>query len=265
MNPFDLETPFVQLRAAVAQPIEDTTPAGRKDILGRMRLLSNVFYAGATKTGCHAMIEFTGLMNEFIQACREAEEQGIDWLHANVHGESHLQFGQERIAYITEKLECIFGLKVSAPARNSHRSPSVSADPELTQIILRERALNGKQNGREDIRLVVDLAQGKAQWANQVAERITGDWSPTIGILASERKCREKGFVPVGTILISIDKTLSHGKASKPSYSVGRVGITEIEWNVLVKLQHIRLSKNTDGKWIHTIIVDGKRYEVTSQ
>lgn len=53
------------------------TPEERKAILARMRTASNLFYSAAAAAGCHAFIEFTGLMNEFIKLCTEAEAQGL--------------------------------------------------------------------------------------------------------------------------------------------------------------------------------------------
>lgn len=94
------------------QSIDDRTPEGRQEILRRMREASNQFYAGATSSGCHAFIEFTGLMNEFIKLCSEAEETGMEWVHANVHGEVKLPFRPYHINYLNEKLECIYGRRL---------------------------------------------------------------------------------------------------------------------------------------------------------
>ncbi len=85
------------------------TPEQRREILARMHAASGQFYAAAARAGCHAFIEFTGLMNEFIKICEEAEKQGIDWVRANVHGDVHLPFKPWNIAYLGEKLECIYG------------------------------------------------------------------------------------------------------------------------------------------------------------
>jgi hypothetical protein len=85
------------------------TPEERAAILQRMRDASNRFYAAAAAAGCHAFIEFTGLMNEYIKLCQEANEAGIEWVHANVHGDVHLPWKPHHIAYLSEKLECIYG------------------------------------------------------------------------------------------------------------------------------------------------------------
>lgn len=91
---------------------DDTTPDGRQEILRKMSNAAREFYCAAASAGCHAFIEFTGLMNEFIKVCQEAEEQKIDWLHANVHGSIKLPFQPHHIAYLNEKLECIYGVKL---------------------------------------------------------------------------------------------------------------------------------------------------------
>lgn len=84
-------------------------------MLRGMRAVSDQFYAGATRVGCHAFIEFCGLMNEFIKVCHEAEQQGIDWTRSNVHGDTHLPFQRHHIEYLSEKLECIYGVKIEMP------------------------------------------------------------------------------------------------------------------------------------------------------
>jgi hypothetical protein len=81
----------------------------RAAILAKMHAASNAFYRAAVASGCHAFIEFTGLMNEYIKLCHEADSSGIEWVHANVHGDIHLPFAPLHIAYLSEKLECIYG------------------------------------------------------------------------------------------------------------------------------------------------------------
>ena len=90
----------------------EETPEERKAILRGMHAASDMFYASAIKAGCHAFIEFTGLMNEFIKLCEEAEKQGIPWVRANVHGDVHLPFKPHHIEYLSEKLECIYGARL---------------------------------------------------------------------------------------------------------------------------------------------------------
>lgn len=90
----------------------EETPEERKKILKRMKAASDVFYAMAASAGCHAFIEFAGLMNEFIKLCHEAEAQGIPWTHSNVHTGIRLPFKPYHIEYLNEKLECIYGRRL---------------------------------------------------------------------------------------------------------------------------------------------------------
>ncbi len=92
--------------------LEEYTPEQRKQILTKMRTASEIFYSLAAGAGCHAFIEFTGLMNEFIKLCAEADEQGLDWIRANVHGDRQLPFKPWHIEYLSEKLECIYGKRI---------------------------------------------------------------------------------------------------------------------------------------------------------
>lgn len=146
----------------------------------------------------------------------------------------------------------------------------------MARILLRARDLNCKGNGTEEHRLVVTLdvapedparkGTGRTQWAGNAAERVSGGWERS-GYLASQRKCGEFGFVPVGTILIAIDKRISHYRSvGRPSYSVGRVGLldgkTAIDWNTAGVLEHIKVSE-VSGRYVHTIVVDGRRFEVS--
>ena len=95
---------------------EAYTPEERQEILAKMHATSQVFYGMAVASGCHAFIEFTGLMNEFLQVCEEAEEAGRPWIHANGHNPEHLRFQPRHIEYLSEKLGCIYGKKLQLVA-----------------------------------------------------------------------------------------------------------------------------------------------------
>lgn len=77
-----------------------------------MRNASDMFYGMAIRAGCHAFIEFTGLMNEYIKLCESADAAGIDWVHTNVHGSTRLPFQTHHVEYLSEKLECIYGRSI---------------------------------------------------------------------------------------------------------------------------------------------------------
>jgi hypothetical protein len=80
----------------------------REKILKQMKQLSAGFYGGAIHIGCHPFIEFTGIMNEYIQACERAHLNGIDFTMCNVHTGQVLPLKPFEKNYINEKLECIF-------------------------------------------------------------------------------------------------------------------------------------------------------------
>lgn len=83
----------------------------RAEMIQKMQHVSNQFYSGAVRTGCHAFVEFTGLINEFIKLCEEVEDEGGDFTNANVHSGAHLPFQEHHLNYLSEKLECIYGVK----------------------------------------------------------------------------------------------------------------------------------------------------------
>lgn len=84
------------------------TPGEQLIAIEQMAKASSVFYATAIHIGNHPFIEFTGLMNEYIQACRDAHAMGIDFSECNTHSGSDLPMADFRINYVNEKLECIF-------------------------------------------------------------------------------------------------------------------------------------------------------------
>jgi len=92
----------------------------RAEALRRMRATSNAFYASAAQAGCHAFIEFCGLMNEYIKLCEEAEAAGIDWLLANTHTGQALPLKSYNVAYLAEKLDCIYGPSIDAAGLRQH-------------------------------------------------------------------------------------------------------------------------------------------------
>lgn len=81
----------------------------REEILQKMTEASQVFYSMATAIGNHPFIEFTGLMNEYIAICRNAHEQGVDFTQANIHTGGSIPIENHNVAYLGEKLACIYG------------------------------------------------------------------------------------------------------------------------------------------------------------
>ena len=89
------------------------TPDEREVALEKMQAAVDAFYRSAVAVGNHPFIEFTGLMQEYIVACRDAHGEGIDFSECNAHSGKVLPLHSTMSTYINEKLECIFsGAKV---------------------------------------------------------------------------------------------------------------------------------------------------------
>jgi hypothetical protein len=90
-----------------------STAEEREETLQQMTAISAKFYDlvfhANMGSKAHAFVEFTGLMNEYIQICREAEKQGIDFGHANTHSGKALPMQDHQAQYLAEKLNCIYG------------------------------------------------------------------------------------------------------------------------------------------------------------
>jgi hypothetical protein len=90
-----------------------TSEAQRKEcaaLLHAIRNTSQMFYSRAQLIGVHTFIEFTGLINEYINLCQWAMEHDIDFRHINVHScvEMNLPTHDVQIQYIGKKFACIF-------------------------------------------------------------------------------------------------------------------------------------------------------------
>jgi hypothetical protein len=102
-------------------------------MISKMQGVSNWFYTHAQRTGCHAFLEFTGLMNEYITLCRAALSQGIDFTDTNVHGPGKaLPMQSFHRDYLNEKLQCIYG--VSLNALTKARPSEESADEQPARL-----------------------------------------------------------------------------------------------------------------------------------
>lgn len=90
-------------------------------MIDKMRRVSSAFYWSAANTGCHAFIEFNGLMNEFIQICERAVDQDLDFNTCNTHTGQSLPVNPHNIEYLAEKLNCIYG-------------PALASNPALAKM-----------------------------------------------------------------------------------------------------------------------------------
>lgn len=84
-------------------------------VVASMRAVSRVFYGGAVHVGHHAFIEFTGLINEYIDVCQNNLAAGVDFTETTVHGSGKgLKIEGFQRAYLAEKLSCIYGTSFPA-------------------------------------------------------------------------------------------------------------------------------------------------------
>jgi hypothetical protein len=79
----------------------------------KMQQLSSAFYAGAVHAENHAFIEFSGLINEYIEICKITLDQDIDFTKANIHCGQNLVYSGHNESYLREKLECIYGTSLA--------------------------------------------------------------------------------------------------------------------------------------------------------
>jgi hypothetical protein len=91
----------------------------------QMRQVSNKFYWAAFRIGNHAFIEFTGLMNDYINACADALRDGVDFTQCNVHTGAHLPLASHQREYVSEKLTCIYGVGLAAEKGSNENIPSL--------------------------------------------------------------------------------------------------------------------------------------------
>ena len=101
-------------------PDEDPWDVRKDELRGMIRRMkdgSAEFYRHAAQIGNHPFIEFAGLMNEYINVCQEALEQGIDFTQCSKHTGQALPMQSHHLDYLYEKLECIYGESVAAEMR----------------------------------------------------------------------------------------------------------------------------------------------------
>lgn len=87
--------------------------AERDRALALMERSIQRFYQDAVGIGVHPFIEFAGLMTGYAKSCRRAHEGGIDFTECNRHAGQRLPMESFELAYVNEKLECIFSGQVA--------------------------------------------------------------------------------------------------------------------------------------------------------
>lgn len=79
---------------------------------------SSKFYSMATQTGHHQFIEFTGLMNKYINIFDATVKSGIDPNTCNIHTSTNaLIVADHDIEYLAEKFGCIFETTLKDPEK----------------------------------------------------------------------------------------------------------------------------------------------------
>lgn len=90
------------------------TPAERDVALQRMDEAINRFYSAAVQIGNHPFIEFAGVMTAYLKSCQRAHDAGIDFTECSQHTGNPLPMEGFEVAYLNEKLDCIFDGRLKA-------------------------------------------------------------------------------------------------------------------------------------------------------
>lgn len=71
----------------------------RAKVITEMQQLSDKFYVQAVRIGVHPFIEFCGLMNTYINACKSAHARRIDFSDCNTHSGKDLPLEPYDVEY----------------------------------------------------------------------------------------------------------------------------------------------------------------------
>ena len=82
-------------------------------MLAQMREASAIFYRLAQQTHVHQFLEVTGFLNELIKCYERMHKEGKDF------GTEPAQLKPYEMAYIAEKIDCIFGEALAVPANRA--------------------------------------------------------------------------------------------------------------------------------------------------
>lgn len=96
-------TPFVFR----APPWVNTVAAADAvEALQRAESLASTYYAGGAQTGIHSMIEWCGVMGEYVKMLKYAHENGHDPREVDQHHDVAVEVPDFMIGYLCEKLGC---------------------------------------------------------------------------------------------------------------------------------------------------------------
>lgn len=126
-------------------------------------------------------------------------------------------------------------------------------EPVLRRILCRKKDLNARGNGAQVTRRV-RLPSGETGWASDLAQDVDGSWENG-SYLASQRRCGERGKVPVGTVVLEYESSLRGGqKTGRATISAGVVGEDEsktIDWGLSTRGKGTEVDvKLPTGEWV---------------
>lgn len=118
------------MNAYLSEPAQDGDTAAQT--LARMNAVVEevywlMFHRGVG-TRLHPLLEFVGVMREYLRICGDLEARGIDYRKLSVHSLSVVEIEPYRIEYLAEKLSCIF-----APMFRGQPGLAVQFAQKLTQ------------------------------------------------------------------------------------------------------------------------------------
>ena len=87
----------------------DLEKAERQRTLQQMARIVDGFYHHAVKLNVHTFVEFAGFMKEYINMLQKMLDEGIDFIDNEIRAKPY------QMAYVAEKLDCIFGASMGSP------------------------------------------------------------------------------------------------------------------------------------------------------
>lgn len=143
---------------------------------------------------------------------------------------------------------------------NSTETPSTA--PKRVEIRSKWRDINSRGRGSEFFRLAATIDSTELCWIDQHPDALSTARGFARGIRASERHSESRVEVPVGLLVITVEKSTSGGPAS---YRAGIVGADADGDGVVdrTRVKHAGI-KRVGAAWVHVVEVDGVRREYTS-
>lgn len=74
-------------------------------------------------------MEFTGLIREYIKICERSLAEGRDFTQTNIHVQQPLKIELYEIAYLGEKLGCIYGTGLQTNQAWEHLKAAMQGNP----------------------------------------------------------------------------------------------------------------------------------------